>query len=66
MSPARFRAVAVLVAGAMAFWLPWAVLHLNEGALWLGIPYAAPPVVWALAVPGRRQKAATSTASRSV
>jgi cellulose synthase (UDP-forming) len=31
--------VAVFVAGSMAFWLPWAFLHLNDRALWLGIPF---------------------------
>jgi cellulose synthase (UDP-forming) len=41
MSPFRFRLVALLLAGAAAFWLPWAVLHLNAGALWLGIPFLA-------------------------
>jgi len=28
-----------MVAGAMIFWLPWAVLHLNTRALWLGVPF---------------------------
>ena len=39
MSAGRFRTVAVLVAAAMAYWLPWAFLHLNDRALWLGIPF---------------------------
>ena len=41
LSAARFRVVALVVAAAMAFWLPWAFLHLNDGRLWLGIPFMA-------------------------
>jgi hypothetical protein len=47
MSAGRFRAVALLVAAAMAYWLPWAFLHLNDGALWLGIPFLCANVLLA-------------------
>jgi cellulose synthase (UDP-forming) len=50
MSAVRFRLVALLLAGAAAFWLPWAVLHLNGSALWLGIPFMAANLLVALSL----------------
>jgi cellulose synthase (UDP-forming) len=50
VSAARFRGVALLVAAATAFWLPWAILHVNGGALWLGIPFLAANLLLAVSL----------------
>jgi cellulose synthase (UDP-forming) len=50
MSAARYRAVAVLVAASGVFWLPWAIAHLNGGALWLGIPFMAANLLLAISL----------------
>ena len=50
MNALRFRVVAVLLAFAAAFWMPWALLHLNGRALWLGLPFLAANLLLALSL----------------
>lgn len=43
----RFRLLTVVVAAALALWLPFAFTHVNEGALWLAVPFLAANVLLA-------------------
>ena len=44
----RHRAASVLLVLATAWYLPWALGHLNRSALWLSIPFAAASLLTAL------------------
>jgi cellulose synthase (UDP-forming) len=46
----RFRVAAVALACSAAFWLPWALLHVNGRALWLAIPFLAANLLLAISL----------------